>query len=78
MIRIITLLQRIDSILISLTQIVTQTRKPLMYRESYPPEQDFCDLCGCSGDVIMLEDEGYVICQVCLKISYFEDDTDGQ
>lgn len=49
-----------------------------MNRESYPPEQDFCDLCGCSGQVVMLEDEGYVICQGCLKISYFEDDTDGQ
>ena len=44
-----------------------------MCRESYPAEQDFCDLCGCSGKVVMLEDECYFICQGCLKISYFED-----
>ena len=44
-----------------------------MNRESYHAEQDFCDLCGCSGKVYMLEDEGIWICQSCLEVSFFED-----
>ena len=50
-----------------------QTQRQRMYHESYPPESDFCDLCGCSGKVYLVEDDGVVACQNCLHISYFED-----
>ena len=44
-----------------------------MNRESYPTEQDFCDLCGCSGNTYLVEDEGLRVCQSCLEVSFFED-----
>jgi len=44
-----------------------------MNRESYPAEQDFCDLCGCSGNTYLVEDEGLRVCQSCLEVSFFED-----
>jgi hypothetical protein len=46
-----------------------------MFHESYPHESDFCDLCGCSGKVYLVEDDGVLACQNCLQISYFEDVT---
>jgi|TARA_A100001201_G_C3939197_1_gene156010 uncharacterized membrane protein len=72
MIRISTLLKKIGWIQDYVTQIVI-LRVPHMNRESYPAEQDFCDLCGCSGKVYMLEDEGLWVCQSCLEVSFFED-----
>ena len=75
MIHISTLLKRIGWIQDYVTQIVI-LRVPHMNRESYPAEQDFCDLCGCSGNVYLVEDEDLRVCQSCLEISFFEDSAD--
>ena len=55
-----------------MTQIVI-LRMPPMNHESYPAEQDFCDLCGCSGKIYLVESEDLRVCQSCLEVSFFED-----